>query len=274
MRAVRSQDEQVITQAELLQLLRVSDGAILIGGQALAFWVGYFRIAVAEGLRRFISGDADFLGFRWHVEAFSLALGGRAAYPSKRAITALYGVVMKQTIAGERMGVDVLHAVVGIAAEDVRKRALDVHHPNDASARFKVMEPIDCMVSRFENLRTLADKQNEVGVWQARISVAVCRAHLKNLITLGDERQAIRAANRIFAVAGAAAGLQAFGKHDIDLLDGIPIEDFATETFRDKQHTHMVARIAMLRNAFQPPPDPTARASGRQPVRHQKGHPR
>ena len=39
-----------------------------------------------------------------------------------------------------------------------------------------------------ENLRKLVDKQSDVGIWQARISIAVCRAHLEKLLALEDER--------------------------------------------------------------------------------------
>ena len=255
----RQSDDEVITQADLLKLLRVSGDAVLVGGQALAFWVFYFNLDLPDGPRPYVSTDADFLGFRSHVEAFSHAIGGRAEYPTRRQITALHGVVMKQTRSGEQIGVDVLHAVVGVGADEVREHALDVRHPQDPNVSFRVMSPIDCMVSRFENLRKLADKHSDVGVWQARISIAVCRAHLEKLLALEDERQAIRAATRLLEIAGTAPGLQAFRKHDLNLLDGIPIARFKSRTFKEQQYKRTVARIKILREAYRPPPRPTER---------------
>jgi hypothetical protein len=54
---------KVIDDDDLLKLLRVSGDAILIGGQALAFWIAYFSIEIPPGPQTFVSHDADFLGF-------------------------------------------------------------------------------------------------------------------------------------------------------------------------------------------------------------------
>lgn len=243
-----------IPEADLLKLLRVSDGAVLIGGQALAFWVAYLGVPIPPGPRAFISADADFLGSAQHAEGFSRAIGGRAEYPSRRQLTALQGMVTKRTKGGERIVVDVLHSVVGIDAEGVRRRALDVSHPGDPRLRFRVMSPIDCLVSRLENLRQLADRQNAVGVWQADLGIAVCRAYVEKLIALGDERQAIRAATRILGIAGAAPGLQAFRRHGLEPLAAVPVDRFASRAFREEQYARTIARIHALRAAYRRPP--------------------
>lgn len=247
-------DERAISEEELLKLLRVSKDAVLIGGQALAFWVAYFGIGIPPGPRAFISRDADFLGFAEHVKTFADAIGGRPGYPSKHELTALHGVVTKRTRRGERIGVDVLRSVVGIDSRGVKQRAMEVHHPSDPTLRFKVMNPVDCMVSRFENLRKLRDKQNEVGVWQGSISIAACRAYLEKLIALGDERQAMRAATRILRVAGTAPGLQVFRDYGLEPLDAIPIGRFASRPFRDEQHARTTAHIREIRAAYTRPP--------------------
>jgi hypothetical protein len=244
----------LISEADLFKLLRVSDDAVLIGGQALAFWVAYFRLPIPPGPRTYVSHDADFLGFSRHVERFSTAIGGRAVYPPRHQITALEGVVMVKTAAGEKIGVDVLRSVVGLETDAVRKKAVQISDPEDPSLTFKVMHPIDCMVSRFENLRTLSEKRNEIGVWQARISIDVCRAYIEVLIAAGDEREAIRAATGVLEAAGATPGLQAFRKYGLDLLDGIPMERFTSISFKTQQYARTAARIRMLREAFQPPP--------------------
>jgi len=253
MTARHSTDESAISEEELLKLLRVSKDAVLIGGQALAFWVAYFGIEIPPGPRAFISGDADFLGFVEHVKTFSDAIGGRPEYPSKHQMTALHGVVTKHTRGGEQIGVDVLRSVVGIDSHGVKQRAIEVHHPSDPALRFKVMNPIDCMVSRFENLRKLREKQNEVGVWQGNISIAVCHAYLEKLIALADERQAIRVATRILGVAGTAPGLQAFRNYGLEPLDAIPIDRFASRPFRDEQYARTTARIREIRDAYTRP---------------------
>ena len=219
---------------------------MLIGGQALAFWLAYFRIDFSDGPRVYVSSDADFLGFLRHVEVFSRAVGGKAVYPPKRGLSALLGTAEKSA-GGSFVGVDVLHKVVGLDADAVRKRAVEVTHPRDPSLRFLVMDPVDCLVSRFENLRQLAQKQNEVGAWQAAKAIAVCRAYIGKLIRLGGERKAIKAATALFRLAGSATGLQAHAKYGLDLLAGVPIGKFSSDTFKREQARRSVAAIAKAR---------------------------
>lgn len=191
---------------------------MLVGGQALAFWLAWFKIDFSDGPRVYVSSDADFLGL-----------------PKQKMIKSKLIVV------------DVLHKVVGLDADAVRKRAVEVTHPRDPSLRFRVMDPVDCLVSRFENLRQLAQKQNEVGAWQAKKAIAVCRAYIGELIRLGGERKAIKAATALFRLAGSATGLQAHAKYGLDVLAGVPIGRFSNDTFKREQARRSVAAIAKAR---------------------------
>ncbi|MGE0874822.1 MAG: hypothetical protein AB7O31_09140 [Burkholderiales bacterium] len=222
---------------------------MLVGGQALAFWVARFGIPVSDGPRVYISADADFLGLAAHVDRFSKALGGKAVYPPKRGLSALVGAVEKDA-GGRTIGVDVLHSIVGLDADAVRKRAITVTHPGDPSLRFSVMDPVDCLVSRFENLRRIAEKQNEVGIWQARMAIAACRAYVEELIRLDDERKAIRIATALFQLAGSATGLQAYAKHGLDILEAIPLSRFSNANFRNEQAVRSLANITKAREDF------------------------
>jgi len=229
---------------------------VLVGGQALAFWLAYFRIDFSDGPRVYVSSDADFLGLLKHVEAFSRAIGGKAVYPPKRGMSALHGAAEKSA-GGRFVGVDVLRKVVGLDAGAVRNRAVEVTHPRDPSLRFLVMDPVDCLVSRFENLRQLAQKQNQVGTWQAAKAIAICRAYIGELIRLGGERKAIKAATALFRLAGSATGLQAHAKYGLDVLAGVPIGRFSSATFRSEQARRSVAAVAKARQ------DLSARNAGR-----------
>lgn len=219
---------------------------MLVGGQALAFWLAYFRIDFSGGPRVYVSSDADFLGFLKHVEGFARAIGGKAVYPPKRGMSALHGTAEKSA-GGRFVGVDVLHKVVGLDADAVRKRAVEVTHPRDPSLRFLVMDPVDCLVSRFENLRQIPEMQNEVDTWQAAKAIAVCRAYIGELIRLGGERKAIKAATALFQVAGSATGLQAHAKYGLDILEGVPLDAFSSETFRREQARRSLAAIRKAR---------------------------
>jgi len=224
---------------------------VLVGGQALAFWVARFGIPVNDGPRVYFSADADFLGLAAHVDRFSKALGGKAVYPPKRGATALVGAV-ETDAGGKTIGIDVLHRIVGLDADAVRKRAITVTHPGDPSLRFAVMDPVDCLVSRFENLRRIADKQNEVGTWQARMAIAACRAYVEELIRMDDERKAIRIATALFQLAGSATGLQAYAKHRLDILEAIPLKRFSNTHFRTEQAARSLANISKAREDLSP----------------------
>ena len=191
---------------------------MLVGGQALAFWLAWFKIDFSDGPRVYVSSDADFLGL-----------------PEQKMIKSKLIVV------------DVLHKVVGLDADAVRKRAIEVTHPRDPSLRFLVMDPVDCLMSRFENLRQIAQKQNEIGVWQAKKAIAVCRAYLGELIRLGGERKAIKAATALFRLAGSATGLQAYAKYGLDILAGVPVGRFSSDAFKRRQVPRSVAAIAQAR---------------------------
>jgi hypothetical protein len=237
----------VLAGSDLLRALRVSAGAVLVGGQALAFWVAWLGVRIKGAPRAYISGDADFLGSREHVARFAAAIGGKATYPGRRGMTALAGAVEKRAGAAT-VGVDVLHRLVGLDAEGVRRRAVEVTHPADATVRFRVMDPVDCLVSRLENLRRLAAKRDAAGAWHARLAVAVCRAYAEELLRLGEERKAVRVATALFRLAGSAAGLQAYARHGVDLLEAIPVERFHGAGFKREQARRSLAAIRKLRN--------------------------
>lgn len=194
-----------------------------------------------------MSSDADFLGFREHVAAFAAAIRGAATYPPKRGFTALQGVVKKKSAHGDEVEVDVLHKIVGLDADAVRRRALEVTHPRDATLRFLVMDPVDCLASRIENLRQLADRKDDVSVWQAAKAILVCRAYVSELIRESGERKAIKVATALFGLAGSAAGLQACIRYGLDLLDAIPLDEFSSANFLGQQARRSIAAIHTLR---------------------------
>lgn len=253
-----------LSDGELLQLLRVAGSAVLVGGQALAFWAAYFRVRLPPGPQIYLSRDADFLGFAHHVAAFAKAIGGRASYPGKRGFTVLAGVVTKQRATGARIGVDVLDKVVGLDAGTIRRHAIEVTHASDAAVRFKVMDPVSCLVSRIENLDRLEEKRNEVGAWQAEIAIRVGRAYLTHLIRSDNERAAIRGATRVWKLAGGASGLRAFADFRIDLLKAVPVARYASAGFRVEQSQRMVRQIRALRRKRRPFAAATGRSRPRE----------
>jgi len=237
--------EVAIPAAEFDRLLRNAGKAVLVGGQALAFWIAYYSVQIEDAPDAVISKDADFLGDRDDAHRFSLAIGGTVDYPKTMSILA--GVVRKRISPTEEFEVDILRTLNGLDPATVRKHAKEISD-SGRNARYFVMSPVDCLVSRLENLRTIAAKQTATGAWQARVAIRVAHAHVEALLAAEQEKAAIRAATEILRAATHAMGMNAFKRHGIDVLEAVPIDAYRSRNFVEQQWTRSVSRIQQLRN--------------------------
>lgn len=218
--------EIAFTADQLRKLLSgVGRNAVLVGGQALAFWADYYRIPLDDALPA-VSKDADFLGDRALVERISEMSGGHASFPPRRAMTALIGQVTIELANDQFLNVDVLHKIVGVRADSVKRRAEDVDLDG---LKFKVMHPIDVLQSRIWNLATLKDKQNEMGVLQANLAVQVVRRYIA-AIAGDNEKLALKAVEKVVDIAKSSAGRRA-ASFGIDFLSAIPVRSIRSEEF-------------------------------------------
>lgn len=237
--------EQVaIPPAELDQLLRNASPAILVGGQALAFWIALYAVPIDDAPVAVVTKDADFLGSRDDAVRLARAVGGSLEFP--KGTTILAGIVRKQVGPNRQYEVDVLRTLNGLSVAEVTKHAKEITD-RVTGARYLVMSPVDCLISRLENLRTIREKQTDVGVWQARAAVRVTRCYVEDLLARNEEKAAIRAATGILNASTQPMGLNAFKKYEIDALESIPVEDFQTKAFREQQWPRSVKRIKDLR---------------------------
>lgn len=117
--------ESVFTLAQLERLLSKTDPtSVLVGGQALIYWVDRYGISVPPArLTEGISSDADFLGDRSIVSRLAEGVRGTASYPSQHAITALVGQVTIPLKDSEFLNVDVIEHVVRIGTSGAGRKA-------------------------------------------------------------------------------------------------------------------------------------------------------
>ena len=161
------------TPPEVVQRLLAAAGPnlILVGGQALAFWMSRYDVRAPEEFA-FISRDMDFLarsaGDKAEVVRLARILGGRAVIPHEKALTALVGQEVRPLDDEQYINVDVMFKIYGANTELVRKAAVDV---NDADLLFRVMHPMDVLKSRLDNLYGLKEKQTPLG--QAQLEAAI-----------------------------------------------------------------------------------------------------
>ena len=152
---------------------------MLVGGQALAFWAHRFNLLLPKD-HVAISADTDFLARSASDKdaVFRMAdvLKGATQFPNKRALTSLVGQAYLDISDDEFINVDIVHRVIGLTQEAIRRRMVrvDLDH-----AQFFVMHPVHVLHSRLANLHKLLEKQNPKGVMQLSLAIDVTREYIR-----------------------------------------------------------------------------------------------
>jgi hypothetical protein len=210
---------------ELLEqiLVLADNGMILIGGQALAFWAAYYE-TLAPVIA--VTKDVDLIGTKADVERLARGLDARAVFPRKGAMTLLVGQVLKDLPGGNYINIDVLSRVYGdLTTEVIADRAVSAESP---AGHFLVMHPLDVLQGRLENVYGLSSKQDEHGLAQLNVAIAVAR---KFLVDIGSQEAVDTSASarpvvlghiaRIERLALSDAGRKVAKRYDIHVADSI-----------------------------------------------------
>jgi hypothetical protein len=262
---VTKKAEAVTPPATVKKLLNAGgEDLVLVGGQALAFWVDRYGVSLENPELPAISNDVDFLSRSAAdtemVNKLAKIIKGRSIFPNRRALTALVGQAVLDVSDEEFINVDVVFKIVGIEGETVRKRAVKIF-PRTGQSAFLVMHPLDVLQSRLANLHKLRDKQNDKGRMQLALAIDVAREFLRNA---AREAQAVETAagrspiqdyvSAIEKMAIDDAGRKVAARHALYVADAIdpdliPAGPFWTKRWPDLKKL-MSARYA---EAFHPP---------------------
>lgn len=179
----RTRREAVTPRNVLDQLVGVAGTDVLIGGQALAFWVEYYGVEVQQDLDA-ISRDVDFLTVspisHASLHRYGDVLKGEVFVHAPNRMTALVGQAYKAVSEQELLNVDVMWTVIGLEPERVRRNAVRAQR---GDALFLVMHPMDVLRSRLANVHQLPHKADEKGLMQLTLAIGVVRQHLRTLAT-------------------------------------------------------------------------------------------
>ena len=228
-------DEIPIDRETLTRILALAPGEmILVGGQALAFWMIRFGLGPKPGraapLPAAVSSDADFLGSIEHALALTHGLGARLIEPDKNAMTALVGQIRIKAASGLEYNVDVLHQIFDSGGlrksieftRRVRKRAAQVQMEGGKTVR--ILHPVDVLASRIQNAAGLLDVKGPHVLTQTRWAVRVARHALEQLVQ-SREQHADRPgalASELFRLACSPAGRLVWARHQIEIAAAIP----------------------------------------------------
>ena len=241
----RPRVEAVFDLVRLEKLLALAEDAVLVGGQAVAFWVSFFNVPVPPELGSYVTKDSDFLGDRMDVARMASGTQGAASYPHKRGLTALVGQVRIDLSGDKYLNIDVLHRIVGFDdGNGIRRRAQEVAL---GRARFKVMHPLDCLRSRLENLHKVTEKRGAAGAAQAELAARIVGRYLESVLEAGKERLALKAIEGVAKMAFGAAGRFAFGNFGVDPLEAVPLRLVSNRRFLDVRWPQIQAQARARR---------------------------
>ncbi len=219
--------EAPLTPADVRKILKIcAPHALLVGGQALAFWADHLEIKRPATLVSGVTADADFIGDAGLARRLGGRLGWKTWLPSMDEATPQTGKVTKRLQNGRVKQVDFLSGVAGLTTKDLARRAIEMDVPKIGHLR--VIHPIDVLDSRIQNLHLLANKRTAAGIAQGALAVGMVRAFIRREIESRGERAALRLLERVADIAGDMAGLRVHLLYGIDSLAAVPLEDFRT----------------------------------------------
>lgn len=222
-------DEALLTDAQIERVFaNVGEDMVLIGGQALQFWMLRFDIP-AQDLT--FSSTAEFLGDVQEARAFADRLGADFRMRAASARTALVAQLRLTLRKGPFCNIDVLDQVYAISTpkkaeqftQRVKRNAITMRWSDKVCIR--VMDPFDLLESRVQNAVGFSDDRIKGGhvITQARRSIDVAKAALF-LLASGKEEYATRVGHKIQQIvrfARSSPGRRAWHELGIDVLDAI-----------------------------------------------------
>jgi hypothetical protein len=142
--------EIALTEEEIDQILRSCDGrALLVGGQALAFWAQHYQVKPLGVLSVNVTSDADFVGTAQVARDLSQSLkplGWRYRQPSVDDATPQTAKLSKRIEGQGIKQIDFLDSIVGLKTEGIQQRAVVLNLTD--GIRVRVLHPLDVLESR------------------------------------------------------------------------------------------------------------------------------
>jgi hypothetical protein len=230
---------------------------VLVGGQAVNFWVSVYRDRVPALARAgpFVSKDIDFCGDQRAVRVCAQRLGGTAYLATFDDATPNTGTVVFVDDAGVKRTLDILSAPFGLNAKDVRETALVAEVVDDAGAptgvRFYAMHPVLSMEGRVHNVIGLPDHYDTTqGRKQLRASIMCAHEFMRDILDgrfdVPDRERTVRKLNeRIFRFCTRDHDAkELYRATGIDPARAIIDHPQLDATFRERRLTQMRERLA------------------------------
>jgi hypothetical protein len=244
--------EIALTEEEIDQILRSCNGrALLVGGQALAFWAQHYQVKPLGVLSVNVTSDADFVGTAQVARELSQSLksmGWRYWQPSVDDATSQTAKLSKRVEGQGIKQIDFLGSIVGLKTEGIQQRAVVVNLADGTHIR--VLHPLDVLESRLKNLAQLPSKRDPQGIAQAHLGIDVVRCFLEQLLRAEPARRLLDAIERVFRMAQEKSLEPVFHDYGLDPLTAVPADSVPSEDFRTRRWPQILTLIAEQRHAY------------------------
>ena len=194
-----------------------SDGTVLIGGQAVAFWIKHFKIRPRLAA---LTRDIDYLGTKTEAKRASARLKfphqlRMAALDDATPGTALLSVEMEGY--PEPVLIDYLAEIIGVDSKAITKSAVTIEFQKQP---LRVLHPLQLLQAKIWNLYRLEEKRTPEGIEQARLAIEIVIAFIEHAEMSQKELQkAIEAIGRFAATTPARYARENYG---LDCLKAVP----------------------------------------------------
>ncbi|WP_404369215.1 hypothetical protein ACIHQR_06145 [Corallococcus coralloides] len=222
---------------------------VLVGGQAVNFWVDYYRrqgrLVGLGDEAPLTSKDIDFCADREDVARCAVRLNGKYRLPTIDDHTPSVGLVTFLDDQGIERVIDFIDSPYGLKAAEVHRTAqqIDLFDGEDqpTGESFLVMHPVWCMKSRVSNTMELPGYATPHALRQLRASVACAREFLFDLLEAGEYRAVFKLNEQIFSFCHwTDAGRMVQLVHGVDPFDAVVVDPRLPESFLQHRYPQMV----------------------------------
>ncbi|HSV45494.1 MAG TPA: hypothetical protein VLJ58_06855 [Ramlibacter sp.] len=223
-------DEAPFSEEALEAFLRsMSTDMVLVGGQALAFWMKRYGID-AQGAM--ISNDGDALGDVRAALKLSRQLRAKLVLPDPAALTSLVAQLRIPVADGKVRNIDVLHLIYtisGLSKSNEFTRRVQVNAVTvqiEPGFEIRVMHPLDVLESRAHNAVGLIQDKGEHVVTQAKWAIEVARQVILRTAAGADvdSKRVGGFVQRLYRLWSSSVGKRLFKERGLCLLDAIDVK--------------------------------------------------
>lgn len=217
-----------------------SKGTVLIGGQAVAFWAGYFGIASRLPA---LTADIDYLG----TKAEAIRASHRLKLRHELKVATLDDATPNAAVLSVKMDgypepiiIDYLAAIIGLESRAIAKSAITVEFEKES---LRVLHPLQLLEAKIWNLYSLETKRTPEGIEQARLAIEIGAAFIDQARM--SQKELLKAIEVIARFAATVPARYAREHFDLDCLKAIPAPIFQDgilpPVFHEKRWPQLVA---------------------------------